>query len=144
MPVRGEGPDCRAITRPAAEKPRGTVGGRSFDLRAVCQTRWPVELGSVQRVTVFTGLCLFLAEIVAAAFESAVTVDNPVEHAASDELYHTTDDALAIVNTLERIGRVLAPVMINGHRTFRFDLDTGANRSVLSPRVTAAAGLAFP
>lgn len=37
--------------------------------------------------------------------------------------------------TLDEAGRVLAPVMVNGQGPFRFILDTGANRSVLSPRV---------
>jgi predicted aspartyl protease len=36
---------------------------------------------------------------------------------------------------LDRIGRVLAPVMVNGQGPFRFILDTGANRSVLSQEV---------
>jgi predicted aspartyl protease len=39
--------------------------------------------------------------------------------------------------TLDEAGRVLAPVMVNGQGPFRFILDTGANRSVLSPRVAA-------
>jgi hypothetical protein len=33
------------------------------------------------------------------------------------------------------MGRVLAPVMVNGQGPFRFILDTGANRSVLSPHL---------
>ncbi len=37
--------------------------------------------------------------------------------------------------TLDEAGRVLAPVMVNGQGPFHFILDTGANRSVLSPRV---------
>ena len=41
----------------------------------------------------------------------------------------------ALPTRVDRIGRVLAPVMVNGQGPFRFILDTGANRSVLSPKV---------
>jgi len=43
--------------------------------------------------------------------------------------------------TFDRVGRVLAPVRVNGQGPFRFILDTGANRSVLSPRVAQLLGL---
>lgn len=39
------------------------------------------------------------------------------------------------------IGRIAAPVMINGQGPFRFILDTGANQSVLTKRVTDRVGL---
>ncbi|HEY6643138.1 retroviral-like aspartic protease family protein [Povalibacter sp.] len=41
----------------------------------------------------------------------------------------------------DRIGRVLAPVMINGRGPFRMMVDTGANQSVLTQRLADAAGL---
>ncbi len=47
----------------------------------------------------------------------------------------------AVSTRLDRTGRVLAPVMVNNQGPFRFILDTGANRSVLSPRLAAALGL---
>lgn len=47
----------------------------------------------------------------------------------------TPDAEYALPTRVDRIGRVLAPVMVNGQGPFRFILDTGANRSVLSPRV---------
>jgi predicted aspartyl protease len=37
----------------------------------------------------------------------------------------------AVSTRLDRSGRVLAPVMVNGQGPFRFILDTGANRSVI-------------
>lgn len=46
-----------------------------------------------------------------------------------------TDNVYALPTRIDRVGRVLAPVMVNGQGPFRFILDTGANRSVLSPRV---------
>jgi predicted aspartyl protease len=42
---------------------------------------------------------------------------------------------------LDRIGRILAPVMINGKGPFRFVLDTGANYSTVSPLLLDALGL---
>lgn len=42
---------------------------------------------------------------------------------------------------MDRTGRVLAEVAINGRGPFRFILDTGANRSALSPHVVAELGL---
>jgi predicted aspartyl protease len=41
----------------------------------------------------------------------------------------------AVPTTADRAGRILAPIEINGRGPFRFILDTGANRSALSPRV---------
>ncbi len=41
----------------------------------------------------------------------------------------------------DRIGRLLIPVTINGQGPFRFVLDTGANRSVLTPRLVEHLGL---
>jgi len=42
------------------------------------------------------------------------------------------DAGYALPTRMDRIGRVLVPVMVNGQGPFRFILDTGANRSVLS------------
>ena len=43
--------------------------------------------------------------------------------------------------TRDRIGRIWAPVLINGRGPFRLVLDTGASRSALSERVVADLGL---
>ena len=42
---------------------------------------------------------------------------------------------------LDKVGRVIAPVVINGRGPFRFVLDTGANRSVISAATADALGL---
>ena len=39
------------------------------------------------------------------------------------------------------IGRIIVPVMVNGRGPFQFLLDTGANRTVLTPRLVAELGL---
>lgn len=41
----------------------------------------------------------------------------------------------AIPTTADGVGRVMAPVYVNGQGPYRFVVDTGANRSVLSPRL---------
>src|SRR5437868_1700936 len=42
---------------------------------------------------------------------------------------------------LDRIGRILAPVKINGQGPFRLIVDTGANQSVLTTRLATRLGL---
>jgi predicted aspartyl protease len=41
----------------------------------------------------------------------------------------------------DRIGRILVPIIVNGKGPFQFVLDTGANRTVLTPRLVATLGL---
>ncbi|HET9106144.1 MAG TPA: retroviral-like aspartic protease family protein [Steroidobacteraceae bacterium] len=41
----------------------------------------------------------------------------------------------------DRIGRIIAPVMIDGRGPFRFVVDTGANHSMISARLAQALGL---
>jgi predicted aspartyl protease len=41
----------------------------------------------------------------------------------------------------DQIGRIIVPVMVNSQGPFSFALDTGANRTVLSPRLAQALGL---
>jgi len=47
----------------------------------------------------------------------------------------------ATPTTLDRAGRIVAPVEINGRGPFRFILDTGANRSAMSAATAEALGL---
>lgn len=42
---------------------------------------------------------------------------------------------------LDRIGRIVVPVMINGMGPFRFIIDSGASHSTMTPRLAAALGL---
>jgi predicted aspartyl protease len=42
---------------------------------------------------------------------------------------------------LDRIGRVMTPVMVNGKGPFRFVIDTGASRSTLAPHLAKSLGL---
>jgi len=42
---------------------------------------------------------------------------------------------------LDRVGRIMAPVTVNGQGPFRFVVDTGASRSAISPELAARLGL---
>src|SRR5690242_5689752 len=50
-------------------------------------------------------------------------------------------DMLATPTTLDRIGRIVVPVTINGQGPFRFVVDTGASSSTLSPKLARVLGL---
>jgi predicted aspartyl protease len=70
----------------------------------------------------------------------AASVANAVE--SSSVVLPDPDEPLYAAPTqVDRIGRILAPVMINGRGPFRFVLDTGANYSTVSPLLMNALGL---
>lgn len=56
------------------------------------------------------------------------------DEAVPDALY-------AIPTRLDRIGRIVVPVMVNGRGPFQFILDTGANTTVLAPHLAEQIGL---
>jgi predicted aspartyl protease len=49
----------------------------------------------------------------------------------ADELQYATS------TTLDRIGRIMVPVMVNGQGPFRFVIDTGASHSTVAPHLAA-------
>jgi predicted aspartyl protease len=51
------------------------------------------------------------------------------------------EDFAAGATRSDRLGRVVAPVMVNGQGPFRFIVDTGANRSAVSDTLAARLGL---
>lgn len=52
------------------------------------------------------------------------------------------DDLLyASPTRLDHVGRIVAPVMINGKGPYRFIVDTGASRSTIAPHLASALGL---
>ena len=73
-----------------------------------------------------------------APFERAQALD--ADRAPAPELTDPAPLYSSSVN-LDRKGRVLAEVAINGRGPYRFILDTGANRSALSPLVAEELGL---
>jgi predicted aspartyl protease len=67
---------------------------------------------------------------------AAIARDNPEAPPSSEPEY-----LYAAPTRLDRIGRIMAPVMINGQGPFRLMVDTGANQSVLTTRVARVLGL---
>lgn len=64
--------------------------------------------------------------------------------AVLDELAVTADEPRFVAPTRrDRIGRIWAPVLINGQGPFRLVLDTGASHSALTPRLAEAIGLSL-
>ena len=60
-----------------------------------------------------------------------------------EELAVTAPEPRYVAPTLrDRIGRIWAPVLINGQGPFRLVLDTGASHSALTPRVATILGIA--
>lgn len=53
----------------------------------------------------------------------------------------TPEDIAAGPTRLDRLGRVVAPINVNGQGPFRFIVDTGANRSVVSAGLAERMGL---
>lgn len=71
----------------------------------------------------------------ALAWSGLLLAEDPgVEPPAEEHLY-------AAPTTQDRIGRIMAPVMLNGQGPFRFVVDTGASRSVVSERLVEHLGL---
>jgi predicted aspartyl protease len=50
-------------------------------------------------------------------------------------------DSAAGLSQTDRLGRVVAPIYVNGEGPFRFIVDTGANRSAISPNLAQRLGL---
>ncbi|MBX9747562.1 MAG: aspartyl protease family protein [Hyphomonadaceae bacterium] len=74
-----------------------------------------------------------LAWLAAGAAHAAECVSAPADE--------TIADAAAGPTRVDRAGRVVAPVYVNGEGPFRFIVDTGANRSVISARLAERLGL---
>lgn len=102
--------------------------------KTICAVIWGIALGSG---------ALGLGEVSAHAGVAPQPQATPlVPQAAPPAPTPPGDDAVyAIPTRKDRIGRVLAPVHVNGHGPFKFIVDTGANSSVVSPRLAAALGL---
>jgi len=70
---------------------------------------------------------------------AAVSPDVPTDALTQDE---AAPETVYVARTEpDRIGRIMAPVLINGRGPFAFIVDTGASRSVIAPRVVERLGL---
>jgi predicted aspartyl protease len=80
----------------------------------------------------------FAAGVLFAASAGAECLDAP--DLAAYQTATVADFAAGPTRT-DRLGRVVAPVTVNGQGPFRFIVDTGANRSVLSDALATSLGL---
>jgi hypothetical protein len=73
----------------------------------------------LRRKLLFAGFCLVIASA----------------HASSEDAAAQDEDSsrFAIATRIDRIGRILVPVLINDQGPFRFIVDTGASRSTVAP-----------
>ncbi len=65
----------------------------------------------------------------------------PANAGAAVPVPEPEEPLFAIPTQLDRIGRILAPVLINGQGPFRLIIDTGANHSTISPQLAHTLGL---
>ncbi len=94
-----------------------------------------VAMGFFNRLT---AIAAFAAGFAFAANTAAQCMDAP--DLAAYQTATPADFAAGPTRT-DRLGRVVAPVMVNGQGPFRFIVDTGANRSVLSDGLVTQLGL---
>jgi predicted aspartyl protease len=83
---------------------------------------------------------LLLASLVAhgSAQQRRTATRDEVASAANPE---EPEALYAAPTRLDRVGRIVAAVEVNGYGPFRFIVDTGANRSAISPRLVTELGL---
>jgi predicted aspartyl protease len=75
------------------------------------------------------------------ATAAPASVTPPVAAAPAPPLHDPNEPLFAVPTERDRIGRILAPVMINGKGPFRLIIDTGANHSTVSPHMLEKLGL---
>src|SRR5688500_12298016 len=84
---------------------------------------------------------LWLAAVCGLSVAWAQTSPQPLPGAPQEEVIVAAPEPRYVAPTLhDRIGRVWAPVYINGQGPFRLVLDTGANRSVVISSLASRIG----
>jgi len=97
----------------------------------LCGTRFPGALAAAALTLLAFASGGTLAQPQAAPATPAEPPERPDEQGPE----------FATPTRLDRVGRVVAPVLVNGRGPFRFVLDTGANRSVISAATAGRLGL---
>src|SRR5438874_8726067 len=96
------------------------------------------------RILHLPGVLLTVMATAANAAPALPDASSPPQGAAdaSRGLSPEADDLLfASPTRLDHIGRIIAPVMVNGQGPFRFIVDTGASWSTVSPHLAHTLGL---
>jgi predicted aspartyl protease len=103
----------------------------------------PLVLGTRSFVTLaFVALAFVALALVAVVSRADVLGGPPAAHAVTPEevLVAAPEPRYAAPTLRDRIGRVWAPVYINGHGPFRLVLDTGANSTAITRAVAMQVG----
>ena len=99
---------------------------------SIAASRWPIAAAILATRAAMAASAAADQEMPPAA-EEAAEVAEPVTA--------PEDYAWVTPTTFDRIGRVMAPVFVNGQGPFRFIIDTGASSSAIAPKLSAALGL---
>jgi predicted aspartyl protease len=103
-------------------------------------------IGRIEARAVVVALALLLARL-GSIFAATPATDLPLGTPAPAPTAPLVPDGSAAKPDFEaatrpdRIGRIIVPVMVNHQGPFSFALDTGANRTVLTPQLVVALGL---
>ena len=107
---------------------------------------WTTPILPIMKRLVVTACALstLWSATLAPATEVPATVTSlaPVEPPTTPAVIDTGPE-FATPTTLDKIGRILAPVMINGRGPFKLMVDTGANRSLITTTVAEALGIDY-
>src|SRR5690606_10951551 len=98
------------------------------------------QADAMRRAWALAASCVFLAAAPVAEARCRGTELNLVPETipiAAGEGDATVTEAVS-----DRVGRVVAPVMVNGRGPYRFIIDTGANRSAVARHLAEELGLA--
>jgi predicted aspartyl protease len=91
--------------------------------------------------------------LISAGFDTIFAGDGEPDQSLSDPVSSPTSPSEAVPDDVvtkpdyeaatrpDQIGRIIIPVIVNDRGPFKFVLDTGANRTVLTPHLVAALGL---
>src|SRR5580658_346457 len=100
-------------------------------------------LGSAQAAENLAAPAAAPAPVIAPATptESAAQAVAPAPQELTEVVIHATEPRFVMPTRRDRIGRIWAPVYINGQGPFRLVLDSGANHSGITGQVAATLGL---
>jgi Aspartyl protease len=123
--------------------PAGTPAGRPGNATGVLEpgappwsTRGVLRHHHALMSGIILGAALLVPLGVGALVPTATTpaIDPAVQEELTEVIVETTEPKYAAPTRRDRIGRIWAPVMIDGKGPYRMVLDTGANRSAITAR----------
>src|SRR5690348_14124308 len=103
----------------------------------------PMNRASPLRRRWWPAVCLQSMVLAGLGAAVAASANPPADSAATPATRAAEEYAslFACPTTLDHIGRVVAPVMVDGQGPFRFVIDTGASRSSVGPTLVQTLGL---